>query len=135
MIISILATSAQALALDVGVAEAHASRGLALSLAQRHEEAMAEFERAIQLDPNSFEAHYFYGRACFAQNRLKQAAAFFERAGELKPDDYQSVRFLTIIYRSIGREKEIEAAAQGPGAGRTRVDATPGKPASGLHGR
>jgi adenylate cyclase len=67
MIISIPATSAQALALDAGVAEAHASRGLALSLAQRHEEAMAEFERAIQLDPSSSEAHYFYGRACFAQ--------------------------------------------------------------------
>jgi len=109
---SILATSAQALALDAGVAEAHASRGLALSLAQRHEEAMAEFERAIQLDPNSFEAHYFYGRACFAQNRLKQAAALFERAGELKPDDYQSVRFLAMIYRSIGREKEIEAVSR-----------------------
>ena len=109
---SILATSAQALALDANVAEAHASRGLALSLAQRYEEAMAEFERAIQLDPNSFEAHYFYGRACFAQNRLKQAAALFERAGELKPDDYQSVAFLTMIYRSIGRNAEIEAAAR-----------------------
>jgi len=109
---SILATSAQALALDAGVAEAHASRGLALSLAQRYEEAMGEFEQAIRLDPNSFEAHYFYGRACFAQNRLEQAAALFERAGELKPDDYQSVAFLTMIYRSIGREREIEAAAR-----------------------
>ena len=109
---SILATSAQALALDAGVAEAHASRGLALSLAQRYEEAMGEFEQAIRLDPNSFEAHYFYGRACFAQNRLEQAAALFERAAELKPDDYQSVAFLTMIYRSIGRDGEIEAAAR-----------------------
>jgi len=109
---SILGTSAQALALDAGVAEAHASRGLALSLAQRHEEAVAEFEQAIRLDPNSFEAHYFYGRACFAQNKLNQAAALLERASELKPDDYQSVAFLTMIYRSIGREGEIEAAAR-----------------------
>jgi len=109
---SILATSAQALALEAGLAEAHASRGLALSLAQRHEEATAEFEQAIRLDPNLFEAHYFYGRACFAQNRLEQAAALFERAGELKPDDYQAVAFLTMIYRSIGREGEIEAAAR-----------------------
>jgi adenylate cyclase len=109
---SILATSAQALTLDAGVAEAHASRGLALSLAQRYEEAMGEFEQAIRLDPNSFEAHYFYGRACFAQNRLEQAAALFERAAELKPDDYQSVAFLTMIYRSIGRDREIDAAAR-----------------------
>jgi len=109
---SILATSAQALALDAGVAEAHASRGLALSLAQRAEEAATEFEQAIRLDPNSFEAHYFYGRACFAQNRLKEAAALFERASELKPDDYQSPVFLAMIYRSTGRDGEIEAAAR-----------------------
>jgi adenylate cyclase len=108
----ILDMSARALALDSGVAEAHASRGLAYSLAQRYEEAMAEFERAIQIDPNSFEAHYFYGRACFAQNKLPQAAALFERASELKPDDYQSVGLLTSIYRSIGREAEIDAAAR-----------------------
>ena len=65
----ILATSAQALALESGLAEAHASRGLALSLAQRSEEAKEEFERAIALDPSSFEAHYFYGRACFARQQ------------------------------------------------------------------
>lgn len=34
-----------------------------------------------------------------------------ERASELKPDDYQSMAFLTMIYRSIGRQGEIEAAA------------------------
>ena len=72
----------------------------------------AEFERAIQIEPNSFEAHYFYGRTCFAQNKLEKAAALFERAAELKPDDYQSVGYLTVIYRSIGREGEIEAAAR-----------------------
>src|SRR5205807_1219056 len=57
---SILATSAKALGLDDRLAEAHASRGLALSLGQRREEATAEFEEAIALDRNSFEAHYFY---------------------------------------------------------------------------
>src|SRR5437773_9984621 len=50
---SILATSAKALALEEGLAEAHASRGLALSLGQRYEEATAEFEHAIALDPSS----------------------------------------------------------------------------------
>ena len=84
---SILATSAKALALEDGLAEAHASRGLALSLGQRYDEAMAEFERAIALDPNSFEAHYFCARACFAQGKFERAAALFERAAEIKPDD------------------------------------------------
>src|SRR6266566_708360 len=54
----ILATSAKALALDSGLAEAHASRGLALSLEQRYDQATAEFEQAIALNPNSFEGHY-----------------------------------------------------------------------------
>src|SRR5881392_4249864 len=60
----IFETSAKALALESGLAEAHASQALALSLEQRYEEAMAEFEKAIALDPNSFEGHYFYARAC-----------------------------------------------------------------------
>ena len=54
---SILDTSAKALALDDRLAEAHASRGLALSLTHRYEQATEEFERAIALDPNLFEAH------------------------------------------------------------------------------
>jgi adenylate cyclase len=109
---AILATSAQALALDDRLAEAHASRGLALSLVQRHAEAMAEFERAIALDPNSFEAHYFYGRACFAQDMPKEAAAQFERAMALKPDDYQSPAMLVMIYRTLGRLPEVAGAAR-----------------------
>jgi adenylate cyclase len=108
----ILATSARALELEAGLAEAHASRGLALSLAQRSEEAMREFERAITLDPNSFEAHYFYGRACFAQNKLERAASLFERAMALKPDDYQAIAMLVMIYPSIGRAAERPAAAR-----------------------
>src|SRR5256714_12492231 len=65
-IAGILETSAKALALENGLAEAHASRGLALSLEQRYDEAMAEFQKAIALHPNSFEGHYFYAPTCFA---------------------------------------------------------------------
>jgi adenylate cyclase len=108
---SILATSAQAIALEAGLAEAHASRGLALSLVQRYDEAMAEFEKAIALDPQSFEAHYFYARACFAQDNFDRAAALFERASAIKPDDYQSLILLIMIYRSLGRERDIDRVA------------------------
>ncbi len=109
---AILATSARAIELEAGLAEAHASRGLALSLAERTEEAMTEFERAIKLDPNSFEAHYFFARVCFAQNQLKQSAALCERAAELKPDDYQSYAMLAMIYDSIGRRAEVADVAR-----------------------
>jgi adenylate cyclase len=108
----ILATSAKALALDSGLAEAHASRGLALSVEKRYDEATAEFEQAIRLDPNSFEGHYFYARACFTQGKLEQAAALFERVAEIKPDDYQSLILVIQIYRSLGRDAETKSAAR-----------------------
>ncbi len=108
----ILAASAKALDLEGGLAEAHASRGLALSLRERYPEAVAEFDQAIACDSNLFEAHYFYARACFAQGRLEEAARLFLRAAELKPDDFQALLVLTGVYRSLGREQEMRWAAR-----------------------
>ena len=108
----ILATTAKALALDPKLAEAHASRGVALSAGQRYEEAKAEFEKAIALNPNSFEAHYFYARTSFAQGKLEQAAKLFERAAEIRPDDYQSPCLLVQIYKSLGRTQDRKTAAR-----------------------
>jgi adenylate cyclase len=109
---TILDNSAKALALDDKLAEAHASRGLALSLMHRYTEAMQEFEQAISLDPNSYEAHYLYARASFAQGDLQRAARLFERAAEIKPDDYQSPSLLIQVYRSLGRDEESKDAAR-----------------------
>jgi adenylate cyclase len=108
----ILATSAKALALDSGLAEAHSSRGLALSLEKRYDQATAEFEQAIALDPNSFEGHYFYGRACYTQGKLEPAAALFERVAKIKPDDYQALILSIPIYRSLGRDADMKNAAR-----------------------
>ncbi|MBV8495732.1 MAG: tetratricopeptide repeat protein [Gammaproteobacteria bacterium] len=109
---SILAMSARALELEAGLAEAHASRAVALSLVKRNEEATAEFERAIKLDPNSFEAHYFYARACYTQNKLERAAELFERAAEIKPDDYQAPSILMPLYRALRREGDSKRCAR-----------------------
>jgi adenylate cyclase len=109
---NILDISAKALSLDDKLGEAHASRAVALSAGQRHEEAMAEFEQAITLDPNSFEAHYLYARASFAQGKIERAAALFERAAEIKPDDYQSICLLIQVYRSLGRDQDCKSAAR-----------------------
>jgi adenylate cyclase len=108
----ILATSAKALELEEGLAEAHASHGLALSLRGRYPEAMAEFDRAIALDPNLFEAHYFYARACFAQGKLDEAARLFQHAADIKPDDYQALLVLIGVLRSLGRDQDLRAAAE-----------------------
>src|SRR5438552_13127302 len=107
----ILATTEKALALDPKLAEAHASRGVALSAGQRYDEAKAEFEQAIALNPESFEAHYFYARSNFAQGKIEQAIARFERASEIRPDDYQIPCLLVGIYKSRGREQDAKNAA------------------------
>ncbi|MEK1887111.1 MAG: tetratricopeptide repeat protein [Phyllobacterium sp.] len=108
----ILAMSAKALALDPKLAEAHASRGLALQFGGRHEEAAAEFEQALSLDPNLYEANYFYARFFNAQGDFEQAAKLFERATEIRSTDYRSPVLLTAVYRSLGREEDRIRAAR-----------------------
>ena len=108
----IFENTGRALALNDHLAEAHASRGLALSIEKRFEESTAEFERAMELDPNSFEAHYLYARSSFAQGKLERAAELFERAAELSPEDHQSLILLIQIYRSLGRGSEKYNAAR-----------------------
>ncbi len=111
---AILANSGKALDLDPDLAEAHASRGLALSVSQRYREAEQEFEHAIASNPNLFEAHYFYARTCYAQGKLEQAAHHYDRAAETKPDDYQSAILLMQVYHSLGQQqKERDAARRG----------------------
>ncbi|MEP7072142.1 MAG: adenylate/guanylate cyclase domain-containing protein [Verrucomicrobiota bacterium] len=109
---NLLATTAKALELDPRLAEAHASRGVALSAAERHEEATVEFQEAVRLGPNSFEAHYLYARASVAQGMLERAATLFERAAEIRPNDYQPPCLLINIYRSLGRREDVKAAAR-----------------------
>src|SRR5207248_2008704 len=108
----VLATTEKALSLDPNLAEAHASRGVALSAGERYEEAKTEFEKALVLDPDSYEAHYFYARSNFAQGNVDRAAALFERAGEIRPDDYQVPCLLVAIYKSLGRSQDAKNAAQ-----------------------
>lgn len=108
----VLGTTEKALSLDPNLAEAHASRGVALSAEQRYEEAKDEFEKALALNPDSYEAHYFYARSNFAQGNVDRAATLFERAAEIRPDDYQVPCLLTAIYKSLGRQEDATNAAR-----------------------
>jgi TolB-like protein/Flp pilus assembly protein TadD len=95
-----------AMQLAPGLAAVHASRGLALSLGHRHEEAEKAFRRAVELDPKLFDAYYFHGRHAFAQGRLEEAAALFEKASEVRQDDYQAISLLAQVYRTLGLEEK-----------------------------
>lgn len=102
--------SRRALELDPDLAQAHASRGMALSLRGHHREAEQAFEKAINLDPHLFEAHYFYARDAFTQGKFDLAIQQYERAMAVRPEDYQCPLLCAQVYKSLGREAEAEAA-------------------------
>jgi serine/threonine protein kinase/Flp pilus assembly protein TadD len=104
------AASRKALELDPELAEAHASRGLALSLSKRYDDAKTEFEMATRLNPKLFEAYYFYARARFAEGKLEEAARLYEEASRINPDDYQSAILVASVYVTLGRSAEADAA-------------------------
>lgn len=102
--------SQKALELDPDLAEAHASRGVALSAAGRANEAEAAFERALCLDPSLFEGAYFYARHCLAAGKPEMAIQFFEWAAVLRPEDFQAILLVAQVYHSLGVEDEAERA-------------------------
>ena len=104
------ATSRKALALDADSAEAHASRGVALSLKGNYAGAEKEFETAIRLGPNLFEAWYFYARTCFVQGRLERALKLYEKSIEVNPHDYQAPLLCAQIYSDLGKPEKAEAS-------------------------
>ena len=104
------AASRKAFELDPELAEAHAARGLAVSLSKRYDEAQREFETAIRLNPNLFEALYFYGRTCFQQGKLVEAVQHFVQASRVRPEDYQSALLISLPLKGLGRQAEAQAA-------------------------
>ncbi|MGE5749881.1 MAG: protein kinase domain-containing protein [Gemmatimonas sp.] len=123
------AASLRALELAPALAEAHASRGLAVSLSGRFEEADREFEMAMRLDPKSFEAAYFYARSCVAQGRNEDAAKWYERAIAVRPDDYASLALLATAYFALGQtDKAIQMSRRAYDTARKHLELTPDDP-------
>jgi tetratricopeptide (TPR) repeat protein len=106
------AASLRAVELDPESAQAQASRGVALGLYRRDEEAVGAFEAAIRLDPNLFEAYYFYARHSFVRGELDQALRLYERAMLVRPEDYQSPLLVAQIYDDLGRPQGARAARE-----------------------
>jgi adenylate cyclase len=102
--------SRKALELNPDQAEAHASRGLAVSLSKRYEEAEQEFATAIRLNPKLYEAHYFFGRATQQQGKYEEAIRHFEEASRVRPEDYQSAMLASLPYEALGRHGEGHAS-------------------------
>ena len=108
------ASSQRALELDPAGAEAHTSRGVALTLRRDYEAARREFDNALSLDPKLFEAHYFYARACLIEGKFEEALARYRDAWKVRPEDYQAILLSMDALAKLGRHEEVlEAAQQG----------------------
>jgi adenylate cyclase len=68
------------------MADAHASRGMALYVASQVKKAAEAFERAIGPDPLLFGAHFFYAINYRDRGDFEKAVALFERATENASD-------------------------------------------------
>jgi len=102
--------SRRALELDPSAAEAHASRGLALTLTRNYPEAESELAEAMRLDPTLFEAPYFYARTALAQAKYALAAEMYGRAAALRPDDYQPVALSVTVLEKLDRHEAARDA-------------------------
>jgi adenylate cyclase len=108
------ASSQRALELDPTSAEAHTSRGVALTLRRDYQAGRREFDIALRLDPRLFEAHYFYARACFTEGKFEEALSHYRNAWRVRPEDYQAMLLSMDALTKLGRHDEVlEAARQG----------------------
>jgi serine/threonine protein kinase/Flp pilus assembly protein TadD len=101
--------SRKALEVDPELAEAHASRGFALSLNRQYDAARERFEKAIALNPKLYEAYYFYARACMQEGKLEEAMRHFADAARVRPEDYQALLLMVGPLRGLGRADEARA--------------------------
>ena len=100
--------SLQAIECNPQLAEAHAARGQALSLAGDHEEAEESFRNAMSLAPSQFDAYYWYARDSFSQGKLELAAVQFEQAHHVAPDDYQCPLLVAQVYDALQRKVDAD---------------------------
>ena len=102
--------SQKALQLAPGLAEAHVARGFTLSLYQRYDEAVHEFECAIRINPNFFDAYYYFARSSFAYGDIERSAELFSLAAKIRHEDFQSPLLLSQSLRMLGRTEEANKA-------------------------
>jgi len=102
--------SRNAVELSPWSAEAHASRGMALSLNGSYREAECEFQTAIRFNAGLWEAYYFYARIAFSHGEPEKAIALYQKAREINPQDYQAPLLVAQIYDDLGMKEEAEAA-------------------------
>jgi adenylate cyclase len=107
-----LANSSKSLELAPCLAEAHASKGMALYVTGHPDEALPVLQSAMELDTELFEAHFFYGLSCRDTGDFSGAALHHARAAELRSGNYQPLAMLADALMAMGHREKSESAAR-----------------------
>jgi Flp pilus assembly protein TadD len=87
-------------------ARAHNNLGIELSVAGRHDEAMAHFTEALRQQPDRADARNNLANELLLQGRLPEAIAQFEATLRVKPDDILALGNLGVALLQSGRLAE-----------------------------
>ncbi|HEY2482165.1 MAG TPA: hypothetical protein VGI30_08220, partial [Caulobacteraceae bacterium] len=107
-----LAAAERALALDPGLAEAHAAKGVLLTRQGRFDDAQEEIEISLRLDPGSNEVNRNAGLWAIATRRYAEAIRYWEAAMAADEADYASPFMSMQCYEALGDRPGALAAAK-----------------------
>ena len=107
-----LASAERAIALDPGLAEAHAIRARQMFVQGRTEEAARAIETALRLDPDSFEVNESAGLLAIKERRFPAAATYYEKAAALMETSSAVAGMLITCYAAMGARPAVERAAR-----------------------
>ncbi|CUJ97645.1 invasion protein regulator [Ruegeria denitrificans] len=111
-LISATVAADRALELAPNLAEAYASKGLALAQSKDQNGANTAFRKASELDSNLYQAQYYWARHCWENSDFEKAARHFEQAWKISPRDPQAPFLLMAVYGKLGREEDVLKAAR-----------------------
>jgi adenylate cyclase len=107
-----LEAAERALALDDGLAEAHAVRARHVFRLGRRDEAWVEIETALRLDPESFEVNETAATLCVRERRFGDAIASYEKAATLMESSVGAPAMLITCYEAAGDAAGVRRSAQ-----------------------
>jgi adenylate cyclase len=101
----------RALALDNGMAEAHAVKAYILLMRSDTDAAASEVATALKLDPDSYEAIRAAGRLNYQLHNYEDAIRLYEKAVGLMEGDLNSAGMLISCYTVLGNTAGVRRAA------------------------
>src|SRR6185436_20836207 len=107
-----MAAAERALALDPGLAEAHAIKAQILLADGDADAAAAAVATALELDPESYEVNRSAGRLNYQLHRQRDAVRYYEKAASLMEADLNSASMLMSCYMALGDLAGMRRSAQ-----------------------